>query len=89
MGLGNRHGGEGRQSVDDRAVKAMDAKETLRRSKMTRLEILQEHAETKACTCPTPGACYVMLKDALAKNNVDGPFQKKIAAILRTGMLFR
>ena len=69
----------------DRPVKAMDAKETLRRSKMTRLEILQEYADTKACTCPTPGACYVMLKDALAKNNVDGPFQKKIVAILRTG----
>ena len=69
----------------DRAVKAMDAKEASRRSKLTRLDILQEYVDTQKCTCSTPGQCYWLIKDVLAKNGVDGEFQRQVVAALRIG----
>lgn len=69
----------------ERVAKAMDAKEATRRSKMTRLEILQEYRATKTCTCSQPGSCYKLMKEVLGKNGVDGEFQKLVVATLSTG----
>lgn len=68
-----------------KARKAMGAKETARRQKLTRLQVLEECAQTAVCTCASPGLCYTLMKDNLVKNNLDGPFQKEVCDTLEAG----
>ena len=68
-----------------KARKAMEAKETVRREKLTRLDILEECARTAVCTCPSPGLCYTLIKDNLVKNQMDGEFQKEVCDTLEAG----
>ena len=69
-----------------KALKAINAKEAVRRSKMSRVDIMQEYVcQTGRCTCTTPGLCYVLIKDILLKNHLDGELQKDVIATLRIG----
>ena len=69
----------------DRALQAIGAKEAVRRSKMSRMDILQEYVANDHCTCDTPGRCFNLIKDILQKNNIDGEFQRLVVATLKTG----
>jgi hypothetical protein len=68
-----------------KAQKAITAKETARRLKLSRLDILKEYAEKEQCACSEPGQCYVLLKDVLQKNNIDGAFQREVVSVLTAG----
>ena len=67
--------------------KARSAKENARRAKLTRMQILQECFQDGACTCPSPGLCYQLLKEVLQKNGMDGEFQREVCDTLEAGRL--
>lgn len=69
----------------ERARKAMDAKAEVERAKMTRLEIMKAYLAAGHCTCPHAGQCYDLMKDVLAKNGLDGVFQKAVVETLVFG----
>ena len=71
----------------EKANKARGAKETARRAKLTRMQILEEFARDASCKCPQPGACYQLMKDTLTKNGIDGWFQKEVCDTLVAGRL--
>lgn len=71
----------------EKVNKAKGAKETTRRAKLTRLQILEEKVRDGACTCSPPGFCFSLLKDILHKNNMDGEFQKEVCDTLEAGRL--
>jgi hypothetical protein len=67
--------------------KARAAKETARRAKLTRLQILEECARDGVCKCSSPGLCFELMKDILEKNKMDGAFQKDVCDTLEVGRL--
>jgi hypothetical protein len=71
-------------AVLQKVRKSKGAKEMVRRRALTREEILKEAADA-ACSCPTPGECYDLMKGALEKNKLDGLFQQRVAEALREG----
>ena len=70
-----------------KAVRALGAKEIARRSKLTRMEILQEARERCKCSCSPEGLCYELLKDVVRKNDIDGPLQQKVVGALAAGRM--
>ena len=70
-----------------KVAQAVGAKETARRSKMSRMDILREAHEKGTCKCAVDGACYGLMKDILAKNNYDGEFQQAVVGTLETGRM--
>ncbi len=75
------------EAVMAKVNKAMCAKESLERKKLTRVEILQKCAADSKCSCPTSGLCYNLLKDVLQKNGLDGEFQRLVIGTLQAGRL--
>ena len=68
-----------------KAHKAVHAKENARRSKLTRVQILEECMQNGACTCASPGKCYTLMKKTLLDNHMEGPFQKDVYDTLVAG----
>ena len=71
----------------EKALKAVDAKEALRRSRLTKIQIVEEFLEKGTCVCSPPGSCYDLMKDVLVKNGVDGEFQRRVCDGLKYGRL--
>ncbi len=70
-----------------KANKARGAKETARRAKLTRMQVLEEFSRDASCSCSQPGLCYDLMKDTLQKNGMDGWFQKEVCDTLEAGRL--
>lgn len=68
-----------------KVTKALGAKERARRGRLTKEALLEEHFNTKPCTCQPQGRCYALMKDLLARNNLDGVLQRDVLGALRTG----
>ena len=64
---------------------AMGAKDFARRAQLTRMEILQEVLEKRKCTCKSQGTCFLLMKEVLDKNCIDGNFQQEVIATLQSG----
>ena len=69
----------------EKVLKAFRAQEDLRRSKLSRMELLQEALDKTTCSCDTPGFCHGLMKDLARKNGIDGTLQAAVIASLRTG----
>lgn len=68
-----------------KVVKAQQAKETLRRSQLTREQLLDEYFTKNTCTCSPSGHCHALMKRILQKNGLDGTWQKEVLGTLRSG----
>ena len=68
-----------------KVVKAQQAKETLRRSHLTREQLLDEYFTKNTCSCASNGHCHALMKRILQKNGLDGTWQKEVLGTLRTG----
>ena len=68
-----------------KVVKAQQAKETLRRSHLTREELLEEYVKKNTCSCAPNGHCHALMKRILQKSGIDGPWQKEVFGALRSG----
>ena len=64
---------------------AFEAKEKVRRAKLTREQLLEEYVSKQKCSCPTDGLCHGLMKEVLAKNDLDGVFQKEVMGAMRAG----
>ncbi len=65
--------------------RSRQAREAAERAKMSRLEILKAVVTKGKCTCETTGYCHTLMKDVLARNGLDGKFQRTVIANLRAG----
>lgn len=68
-----------------KVFKATNAQEQVRRSKLSRVALLEEYFAKRSCSCDTPGLCYDLLKEVLRTNNLDGPFQQVVFGALQAG----
>ena len=68
-----------------KVVKAQQAKEALRRSHLTREQLLDEYFTKNTCSCATNGHCHALMKKILQKNGLDGTWQKEVLGTLRSG----
>jgi len=68
-----------------KVLKATSATERVRRERLGRVGLLEECFSQGSCCCATPQQCYLLQKEVLQNNGLDGPFQKAVFEALRAG----
>ena len=71
----------------EKVSKATSAKATVERSRMTRMQILENFAANGLCVCAEEGLCYELMKNILRKNGIDGVFQRAVVETMTIGRL--
>ena len=72
------------QQFVDKIVMSRTSEEAAKRQLRGRIGILQD-AATRACECTTQGLWYQMAREQLARNNLDGEFQRHVYSALSKG----
>ena len=72
------------QALLAKAAMLSSAASDLARNKLTRVEVLRKAAET-ACSCPTPGLWLELADAVLARNDLEGTFERAVYRALAEG----